>query len=88
MTRLPGAIFVIDVPKEDLAVKEAVRLGIPIVAVCDTNADPTGIAYPIPSNDDAIRAIRLITTRIADAVLEGRTERQSRGEEAEAVVAG
>ena len=88
MTRLPGVMFIIDVPKEDLAVKEAVRLGIPIVAVCDTNADPTGVAYPIPSNDDAIRAIRLITTRITDAILEGRTERQSSSEEAEAEAVG
>ncbi|MEE9277389.1 MAG: 30S ribosomal protein S2 [Dehalococcoidia bacterium] len=77
MTRLPGAIFIVDVPKESIAVKEALRLNIPIIAVCDTNADPTGIAYPIPSNDDAIRAIRLITARIATAAAEGLLVRES-----------
>jgi small subunit ribosomal protein S2 len=72
MEHLPGAVFVIDPKKERIAVQEARRLGIPVVAVVDTNCDPDEIDYPIPGNDDAIRAIRLITSRLADAVLEGR----------------
>ncbi len=72
MDRLPSALFVIDPRKEKIAVAEAQRLAIPIVAIVDTNCDPTGIDYPIPGNDDAIRAIRLVTSRLADAVLEGR----------------
>ncbi|HET9491198.1 MAG TPA: 30S ribosomal protein S2 [Methylomirabilota bacterium] len=72
MEQLPSAVFIIDPRKERIAVAEAQRLGIPIVAIVDTNCDPTGIDYPIPGNDDAIRAVRLITSRIADAILEGR----------------
>ncbi|MBI5844885.1 MAG: 30S ribosomal protein S2 [Deltaproteobacteria bacterium] len=72
MTKLPDALFIIDPKNEDIAVKEASRLGIPIVAVVDTNCDPDLIDYPIPGNDDAIRAIRLITGRVADACVEGR----------------
>ena len=72
MNGLPGAVFVVDTRKEAIAVREAIRMGIPVVAVVDTNCDPDGIAYPIPGNDDAIRAIRLIASRMADAVLEGR----------------
>ncbi len=72
MDRLPNAIFVVDTRKEKIAIAEAQKLLIPIVAVLDTNCDPAGITYPIPGNDDAIRAIRLITSRIADAVIEGR----------------
>jgi small subunit ribosomal protein S2 len=72
MERLPSAVFIIDPKKEYIAVAEAQRLTIPIVAIVDTNCDPTGIQYPIPGNDDAIRAVRLITSRIADAILEGR----------------
>ncbi len=72
MDRLPSALFVVDPRKEKIAVAEAQRLRIPIVAIVDTNCDPTGIDYPIPGNDDAIRAVRLITSRIADAVNEGR----------------
>ncbi len=71
MTRLPDAIFIIDVKKEKIAVAEANRLGIPIVAVVDTNCSPEGIDYVIPGNDDALRAIRLFASRIADAILEG-----------------
>jgi len=71
MDRLPSAIFIIDPKKEKIAVEEAQRLAIPIVAIVDTNCDPTGIDYPVPGNDDAIRAVRLITARVADAVLEG-----------------
>ena len=77
MEGLPAALFVIDVPKEAIAVKEGTRLTIPIVALCDSNCDPTPIAYPIPSNDDAIRAIRLITRQIGNAVLAGRGARES-----------
>jgi small subunit ribosomal protein S2 len=72
MEQLPAAVFIIDPRKERIAVAEAQRLGIPIVAIVDTNCDPTGIDYPVPGNDDAIRAVRLITSRIADAVNEGR----------------
>jgi small subunit ribosomal protein S2 len=71
MDRLPSAIFIIDPKKEKIAVEESQRLAIPIVAIVDTDCDPTGIDYPVPGNDDAIRAVRLITARIADAVLEG-----------------
>jgi small subunit ribosomal protein S2 len=72
MDSLPSAVFIIDPRKEKIAVAEAQRLGIPIVAIVDTNCDPTGIDYAVPGNDDAIRAVRLITSRIADAVNEGR----------------
>jgi len=72
MDRLPGAVFVIDTKKERIAVREANRLGIPVVAVVDTNCDPDEISHPIPGNDDAIRAIRLLTARMADAIIEGR----------------
>ncbi len=71
MTRLPDAVFIIDVRKEEIAVAEANRLGIPVVAVVDTNCSPEGIDYVIPGNDDALRAVRLFASRIADAVLEG-----------------
>ena len=76
MTALPGAIYIVDTTKEDIAVAEAVRIGIPIVALVDTNCNPDVIDYPIPSNDDAIRAIKLITARIADVALEGLTARE------------
>ncbi len=72
METLPGAVFIIDPRKERIAVSEARKLGIPIVAIVDTNCDPDEIDYVIPGNDDAIRTIRLITSRIADAVLEGK----------------
>ena len=71
MTKLPGAVFVVDTKKESIAVSEARRLNIPTVAIVDTNCDPDEIDYVIPGNDDAIRAIRLITSRIADACVEG-----------------
>jgi len=70
--RLPGLLYIVDPKKEYIAVKEAKKLGIPIVAIVDTNCDPDDIDYVIPGNDDAIRAIKLITMKIADAVLEGR----------------
>jgi small subunit ribosomal protein S2 len=71
MTRLPDLLFIIDVRKEDIAVAEANRLNIPIVAVVDTNCSPDGIDAVIPGNDDALRAIRLFSSRIADAIMEG-----------------
>jgi small subunit ribosomal protein S2 len=73
MERLPRAIFVVDTNKERIAVAEANRLKIPVIAILDTNCDPGPIDYPIPGNDDAIRAIRLISDRFAEAIVEGRT---------------
>jgi small subunit ribosomal protein S2 len=81
MEGLPGAMFVVDPHKEEIAIKEANKLGIPVVAVCDTNCDPDGIDYVIPGNDDAIRAIRLFANAIADACLEGGKVASSRREE-------
>lgn len=72
MNRLPDALFVIDIGHEDIAVQEARKLGIPVVAVVDTNYDPSRVDYAIPGNDDAIRAIQLYTRAVADAVLEGK----------------
>jgi small subunit ribosomal protein S2 len=72
MNGMPDMMFIIDVRKEDIAVKEANRLDIPIVAVVDTNCSPEGIDHVIPGNDDALRAIRLFASRIADAILEGK----------------
>jgi len=80
MDRLPGALFVVDPNREELALNEARKLAIPIVAMVDTNCDPTVIDLPIPANDDAIRAIRLVASRIADAAIEGQQRRQSRFE--------
>jgi small subunit ribosomal protein S2 len=71
MTRLPGALFVVDIKKEEIAVSEARRLGIPVFAIVDTNCDPLMVDYPIPANDDAIKSIQTITRLIADAVIEG-----------------
>ncbi|MEW5762680.1 MAG: 30S ribosomal protein S2 [Bacillota bacterium] len=81
MTRLPAALFVVDPRKERIAVAEARKLGIPIVAIVDTNCDPDEIDYVIPGNDDAIRAVRLLTSKMADAVLEGRQGEQGTAEE-------
>ncbi|MBC7106680.1 MAG: 30S ribosomal protein S2, partial [Firmicutes bacterium] len=72
MKRLPNALFVVDPRKERIAVSEARKLEIPIVAIVDTNCDPDEIDYVIPGNDDAIRAVRLLTSKMADAVIEGR----------------
>jgi len=72
MNRIPDVLFVVDPRKEKIAIAEAKSLGIPIVAIVDTNCDPEEVDYPIPGNDDAIRAVKLITSKIADAVLEGR----------------
>lgn len=77
MARLPDSLFVVDPDRERIAVSEAVRLEIPIVAMVDSNCDPTVIDHPVPSNDDAIRAIRLITSRIADAAIEGSRIREA-----------
>jgi small subunit ribosomal protein S2 len=74
MTRLPGAMFVVDARRESIAVKEAHRLGIPVIAITDTNADPDLISYPIPGNDDAIRSVALITRSIADTIETSRKE--------------
>ena len=74
MKELPGAIFIIDTHKEQIAVKEAHRMGIPIIAIVDTNCNPEGIDFPIPGNDDAIRAISLFTSIIANAVIEADNE--------------
>ena len=74
MRSMPAAVFVIDPNKEQIAVKEANKLNIPVIALADTNCNPDGISYIIPGNDDAIRAIKLITSTIADAVLDGRSK--------------
>ena len=87
MNRLPGALFVVDPRKERIAVAEARKLNIPIVAIIDTNCDPDEIDYPIPGNDDAIRAVKLLTGRMADAVIEGRQGQSEGSEEAEAAEA-
>ena len=80
MKKLPGALFVVDPRKEHIAVAEARTLHIPIVAIIDTNCDPDEVDYPIPGNDDAIRAVKLITAKMADAVLEGRQGEQMNDE--------
>lgn len=87
MKRLPDLIFVIDTNKEEIAVKEANRLGIPVVAVVDTNCTPEGVDYVIPGNDDALRAVRLFASRIADAILEGQQLAQQKEAEEAALAA-
>ena len=72
MKKLPGAMFIVDPRKEKIAVAEAKKLGIPVVAIVDTNCDPEEVDYPIPGNDDAIRAVKLIASTIANAILEGK----------------
>lgn len=88
MNKLPGAIFLIDVKKEHIAVDEARKLGIPIYAIVDTNCDPDLIDYPIPANDDAVKSIELITSSIADTIQDTKQtidmKRMQREEEAEA----
>jgi small subunit ribosomal protein S2 len=81
MNTLPGCIYVADTRGERIAIMEANRLGIPIIALVDTNCDPDGIDYPIPGNDDAIRSIKLVTSKIADAAIEGLHLRTQRAEE-------
>ena len=85
MEQLPSALFIVDPRKERIAVAEARRLGIPIIAIVDTNCDPDEIDYVIPGNDDAIRAVKLISGAMADAVIEGRQGQMGAAEaEAEA----
>ncbi len=88
MSRLPDAVFIIDVRKEEIAVAEANKLGIPVIAVVDTNCSPEGVDYVIPGNDDALRAVRLFASRIADAVLEGQQMLTEGGATAEQAATG
>ena len=81
MRGLPDLIFVIDQEKEDIAIAEANKLGIPVICLADTNANPDGISHIIPGNDDAIRSIQLITSKLADAVLEGKQLRENKANE-------
>ena len=85
MRGLPELIFVVDQSKEEIAIKEANKLGIPVICLADTNANPDGINYIIPGNDDAIRSIKLITSKLADAVLEGKQLRENKANEAKKV---
>ncbi len=85
MRGLPDLIFIIDQEKEDIAIKEANKLGIPVICLADTNANPDGIDYVIPGNDDAIRSIQLITSKLADAVLEGKQLRENKANEVKKV---
>src|SRR5262245_2269236 len=87
MKKLPDVIFVIDTKKEEIAVKEANRLGIPVVAIVDTNCTPEGVDYVIPGNDDALRAVRLFASRMADAILEGQQLAQQKEAEEAAIAA-
>ena len=72
MNKLPGAMFIVDPRKEKIAIAEAKKLGIPVVAIVDTNCDPDEVDYVIPGNDDAIRAVKLIASTMANAIIEGR----------------
>ena len=83
MTSLPSALFIIDITKESIALAEAKRVGIPVVAVVDTNCNPDDVDYPIPANDDAIKAIKLVCSKIADAVIEARPIEEVTSEEEE-----
>ena len=83
MTRTPSALWVVDTKKEHLAVSEAQKLGIPVVAILDTNCDPDEVQYPIPGNDDAIRSVSLLTKIVADAAAEGQILRHQKPEESE-----
>ncbi len=93
MSELPGAMFVIDSSKEDIAIAEALKMKVPIVAIVDTNGDPDNIDYPIPGNDDAVRAIELFSSKIAESIVEGKKNRiskellQEKAEETEATAA-
>ncbi len=84
MKRLPAAVYIVDIKKEEIAVKEALKLGIPIFAIVDTNVDPELVDYPIPGNDDSTKSIGLITRLMADAILEGRRKEEIQKEAAEA----
>ncbi len=85
MRGLPDVIFIVDQAKEEIAIKEANKLGIPIICLADTNANPDGINYIIPGNDDAIRSIKLITSKLADAVLEGKQLRENKANESKKI---
>ena len=87
MTEMPGAIYVIDAAREKIAIAEGRKMGIPIIAIADTDCNVDLIDYPIPGNDDAIRALRLMTGHLADAIIEGATEGQHMRQEAEAAAA-
>ena len=87
MTRSPDVMFVVDPRKEKIAIQEAHILGIPVVAIVDTNCDPEEVDYVIPGNDDAIRAVKLIASKIADAVIEAKQGEQQTAEESEEVAA-
>ena len=84
MKGVPGALFIVDPRKEKIAVAEAKKLGIPVVAIVDTNCDPDDVDYVIPGNDDAIRAVKLIAGCMADAIIEGRQGEQNAAEAAPA----
>jgi small subunit ribosomal protein S2 len=84
MTKLPDLVYIVDVRREDTAVHESNILGIPVIALVDTNCDPGGVDYVIPANDDAIRAIKLLSAKIADAVLEGQAQRKEESQPEEA----
>ena len=87
MTKTPSVLWVIDTKKEQIAVDEARKLGIPVVAILDTNCDPDEVEFPIPGNDDAIRAISLLTRVVADAVAEGLQQRPTKNAGAAGVIA-
>ncbi|MBI1222811.1 MAG: 30S ribosomal protein S2 [Bacteroidetes bacterium] len=84
LNRLPAALFIVDVKREHIAVKEALKLNIPVFAICDTNSDPTPIDFPIPANDDAAKSISVVTRLLTDAISEGLNERKKEKEEMEA----
>ena len=79
MTGKPGAMFIIDSSNEEIAISEALKMNIPIVAIVDTNGDPDNLTYPIPGNDDAVRAIELFANKVADSILEGKKSRIQKG---------
>jgi len=85
MTRLPGCLFIVDIKKEHIAVKEAKKLGIPIVAIVDTNCDPDPIDFVIPANDDSGKTIQIIASKIADSIIEGKEKNKLLRAEEEAV---
>ena len=84
MKKLPGAMFIVDPRKEKIAIAEAKKLGIPVVAIVDTNCDPDEVDYVIPGNDDAIRAVKLIASTMANAIIEGRQGEDAVAEAVEA----
>lgn len=83
LNRLPAALFIVDVKREHIAVKEAMKLNIPVFAICDTNSDPSNIDFPIPANDDAAKSIAIVTKLVTDAIAEGLNERKKEREEME-----